>query len=148
MIQALIKIFRRPIFPEPMKGLYLNGCCLPAVRKVFVTVDGNISLCERIHNGAPSLGNIRTGIDIKKMKKIYVEESSTPSLPYCAKCWANRLCRACYVNAYTDEHFDLEKKEKRCKTVLKSVERGLKFYTKLLKIDPEGLNYLADIEVS
>jgi uncharacterized protein len=148
VVKALTKIFHRPIFDEPFKGLYLNGCCLPAVRRVFITVDGDMALCERIHNNAPFFGNVHTGIDFERLKSVYVNEYGSKSLPICAKCWANRLCGICYIHTYSDGHFDINKKEERCGEVRFSIEEALKLYTILLKIDPEGLNYMADIELS
>jgi uncharacterized protein len=148
IIRGLLKIFKRPIYSDPSYDLYPNGCCMPAARKIFVSVDGEFALCERIHKAAPMPGNITDGIDTEKLKKVYVEEYSEKSLPYCSKCWANRLCGACYIDAYSDQRFDVNKKMARCESILYSVEKYLKLYTKLLKIDPEGLNYMDEIEIS
>ena len=98
VVQALIRIFKRPIYIDSMKEIYLNGCCLPAVRKVFVSVNGDFYLCERVNN--------------------------------------------------TDRRFDLKKKRRRCRAHIYSVEKGLELFTTLLKIDPEGLNYIEDMDIA
>ena len=148
VVQALIRVFKRPLYVDSMKEIYLNGCCLPAVRKVYVSVNGDFYLCERVNNSAPVLGNVKTGIDYERMKRIFVREYSEESLADCASCWAHRLCASCYVDGYTDGRFDLKKKRKRCRAHIYSAEKGLELFTTLLKIDPEGLNYIEDIEIS
>jgi len=145
---SLIKIFRRAIFPEPNYIIYLNGCCYPAERKIFVNVDGDFYLCERIHIAGPSIGNIYTGLDYKKLKDVYINEYGKESIGDCSNCWANRLCGACYMDSYAGQKFNLKKKKFRCESILNSSQKLLNIYTILLDIDPEGLNWMAEVKVS
>ncbi|MCP5101998.1 MAG: radical SAM protein [bacterium] len=148
IVQALVRVFKRPIYIDSMKEIYLNGCCLPAVRKIFVSVQGDIHLCERVNTDAPVLGNVKTGIDYERMKRIYIREYGEKSLDDCSKCWGQRLCGSCYLDGYSGHEFDLKKKRGRCRAHLYSAKKGLELYTTLLKIDPEGLNYISDIDFS
>ena len=148
VVQALIRTFKRPLYSDSMSEIYLNGCCLPAVRKVFLSVNGDYFLCERVNNLAPVLGNVETGIDYEQMKRIFVQEYSEKSLQDCASCWAHRLCASCYVDGFSNGYFDLKKKRIRCRAHMYTAEKGLELFTTLLKIDPEGLNYIADMDIS
>lgn len=146
--RALLLMFRRVIYDRPIKELNLNGTCLPGVRKIFVSARGEYALCERIHEQAPKLGHVNTGIDHQKVKETFIDEYAEKSASDCQECWAGRICRICYIDTYTDGAFDLERKRAECQNVRSSAERQLNFYTRLLAIDPEGLNFLNDIQLN
>ena len=143
----LVKIFRRPIFDIPVPSIHLNGCCVPGARKIHVSTDGYISVCERVHNAPPYLGHIYTGIDFNTLRRVFVDEYAEKSLNQCANCWAHRLCPICYTDTFSNREYDEKRKFDICNTVVKSAEDQLKLYSRLLSINPEGLNYLADIVV-
>lgn len=146
--RLMIKVFRRPVFQVPTHSIHLNGCCVPGGRKIFVTTEGFISVCERVHNAPPYLGHIDTGIDFDLLKKAFVTEYAEKSLSKCSSCWAQRFCGLCYADTYSNQELDDERKSFVCNGTMRTAEEQLKLYTRLLHVDPEGLNYLADIVVS
>ena len=143
----LLKIFRRPIFDVPVHGIHLNGCCVPGARKIHISTDGYISVCERVHNAPPYLGHIDTEIDFNTLKRVFVDEYAEKSLTRCANCWAHRLCSICYTDTFSNRKYDDKRKSDVCDAVVKTAEEQLKLYSRLLHINSEGLNYLADIVV-
>lgn len=145
--KSMYKLYSRHISDEPVYQLYPNGCCNPAVRKVFIEADGKIRLCERIYSTAPTIGDVEKGIDYDLVKRVFVDEYIEMSNRDCAKCWVGRLCSLCYVDAYENKKFSYEKKRNMCRIIRHLVERDLKLYARLIKIDPEGLNYLGDYKI-
>jgi uncharacterized protein len=143
----LVKIFMRPIFDMPVYNIHLNGCCVPGARKIHVSTDGYISVCERVNNASPYLGHIDKGIDLNTVKRVYIEEYAEKSLIQCANCWAHRLCTICYTDTFSNRKYDAKRKAEICETVRNNTVEQLKLYSRLLSINPEGLNYLADIVV-
>jgi len=142
--KRLAILFRRPIYQIPQNKYQLNGCCLPGVRKIFVSVDGNIFLCERMPF-SPSIGDIYSGIDIDKVKSIYIDEYESRSLQFCSECWAIRLCNICYMHSFSKGKISIEKKNKYCSLARLGIENDLQLYCELLEIDPNGLDYLSEM---
>ncbi len=147
-IQALLRFFRSSTYDYPEFTMELNGCCMPGVRKLYVTVDGTIRLCERISNDTPALGHIDKPLDAVRLKKIFVNSYSKESLDDCSKCWLNKLCWICYVDTYSDEKFDLKKKRYSCNQMRSGAIENMAFYVELLDIDSEGLNFLNQISMN
>ncbi|MEW6455604.1 MAG: radical SAM protein [Acidobacteriota bacterium] len=141
--EKLARLIQRPIYPKPIDKYYLNGCCIPGVRKIFVSTEGDFHLCERVPSTAPKIGNVYSGIDIETIENIYIDEYSTKSLPSCSTCWAIQLCPECYVNAFNNGKFDINKKIKNCIIAQYLTEKYLRFFCKLLDLNPKGLNYLS-----
>jgi radical SAM protein with 4Fe4S-binding SPASM domain len=115
---------------------------------VFIEAGGKIRICERVYSSAPIIGDVETGIDYDLVKKIFIEEYFRMSNQDCQKCWVGRLCSLCYVDAFENKKFNLEKKRKMCRITRELTERDLKLYARLIKIDPRGLDYLAEFKVS
>lgn len=112
-----------------------NGCCVPGVRKMYVTTKGRIKLCERIGE-SPYIGDIENGIDIGLAKKIYIEDYINDSIPDCKECWAINLCRICYSNAYKNG-FSIEEKRKTCFSSKQYLKLCLICFYKLYEEYPE-----------
>jgi uncharacterized protein len=141
--RKLTGLVQRPILTAPDGKYHLNGCCIPAERKLFVSVDGTLFLCERI-GIAPEIGTVHTGVDIERVRGIYVKEYEEKSLPKCSECWALRLCDICYVQAYYDGRFDIDLKSGYCWAQRQIALACLKLYCSLLEINEFGLDYLKD----
>lgn len=146
--RLLLRIFQRPVFEGPVPGIHLNGCCVPGARKIHVSTDGFISVCERVHLLTPPIGHVDTGIDFDLLQRTFVATYAEQSLTRCAGCWAQRFCGLCYADAFSNHEFDNRRKSFVCEGVIDTAEEQLKLYTRLLHVNPEGLNYLADIAVS
>ncbi|URZ17657.1 radical SAM protein [Clostridium felsineum] len=147
VVHPILRIHGRRISAKSESGYPVNGCCVPGSRKLYVTVDGNFLLCERI-DGSPIIGNVFTGMNKAKIKKEIVEEFTNEAIKDCSKCWAARLCNICYSQCYTDGKLDMEQKKRYCIRSRKTALRSLIFYHKCAEINPEKLKYLNEIEVS
>lgn len=142
----LIKIVQRPIFNQPLNRYNLNGCCIPCSRKVHVSADGGLSLCERI-GFAPMVGTVSSGVDLSYLRRTYVDAYADKSLSACAGCWAIQLCGICYAHAYKDFRFDLDTKNSNCRIERFTILEMLKLYCELLEVNEHGLDHLMNVKV-
>jgi uncharacterized protein len=69
-----------------------TGACVPG-RKIFVDVEGNFHICERINHTFP-IGNASTGLDFAKIVKVI--EDYRACLDRCPSCTTQKLCGECY----------------------------------------------------
>lgn len=144
--KELVRLVQRRIYSSPPERYYLNGCCVPGARKQYISVDGSIMLCERVGT-APEIGNVATGIEFEKVRKIYVEDYASKSLPLCSKCWAVQLCSLCYAQCFSKGQIDMVLKEKHCRSMREKTLRFLMLYSHLLEINEKGLDYLTEWKI-
>lgn len=144
----LAKLFQRPVFKNAMDKYPLNACCVPGVRKIYVSANGYFRVCERIDDSAPLIGNILKGIDSNTIYEIYVADYEKKSMPYCSMCWALRLCEVCYASVFKLGKFDEAKKNAICINVKRSKESYLRLMSKLLEINKDGLDHLLEWKIA
>lgn len=118
----------------------LLGCCIPGQRRIYVTVDGDFKVCERIGK-SPSLGNYKDGINTDGVVQNYFIDFSQKMQNRCDHCWARNLCTMCYEemideNGLTDRIDDL------CNGSRSFTENLLRNYYQFLEKDP---HYLEDM---
>ena len=142
-----LKIHKRMIVDKPIGYYTLNGCCIPASRRLYITAKGKFSLCEKIGN-APYIGNVKDGVDLHSIKKHYIDDYMNDAKQCCADCWAIRFCGNCYVDSYDAEGFKSKYKRDSCDSAVFGAERALIDYHEVLEMYPERLNYLNDIVMS
>lgn len=85
---------------------YPTGTCLPFSRRIFVTVNGKILLCERVDQYY-ALGHVDENgieIDVDKIVDMYNGYFSK-YIPQCSKCYHNNTCKQCIL-----QHDDLQGK--------------------------------------
>lgn len=78
-----------------------SGTCIPG-KKLFVDVDGNFHICERINRNF-SIGDVSNGLDFTKIGKIL--ENYIQHLDKCPTCNMTRMCNRCFVNLSADKEF-------------------------------------------
>lgn len=78
-----------------IKSTYLHGNCIPGQRRVYITVDGDFKVCEKVGK-APILGNYKSGYDFDKIYKWYIEDYAKYFSKICNNCWARPMCSICY----------------------------------------------------
>ena len=144
--KPLVRIYKRPLFQPPRDVYPINGCCIPATRKVFVTFDGKLWMCERVHD-SPSIGSIYKGYDDKTMRDL-VDTYIKDSYRDCSRCLAVGMCTLCFVHVYTNAKFDIERKRKFCKNQRKNLTSQLKTYCSILEQDPHAFDYMESIVMS
>lgn len=142
---SLSDIHKRRISNIPFKDSGLNACCVPGTRRIYVTVDGNFSTCERIGK-CPYIGNVEEGLDKDAVKKYYVEDYIEKSKNNCSNCWAFQMCDVCYADCYTEEGLDMGRKKRLCESSRNSVYRGLIRYHMILEENPDMLMKYNDEE--
>lgn len=143
--KRLAKLYQRPIYSEPVNKYHLNGCCIPGVRKIFVSTNGDFHVCERISHGAPRIGDAFSGINIDAIKKIYIEDYSKRSIDRCSTCWAVQQCGICYDQSFNNGRYDDNIKKIYCNYERNTLEKTLIYYCSLLEKDQDGLEYLGQM---
>lgn len=144
--RKLASLIQRPIYSQPTNKYHLNGCCIPGVRKLFVSASGDFHLCERIGR-APSIGDVFSGCDRKTIESVYIAEYAERSLPYCADCWALRLCGICYIHAFRAGRINLPVKKGYCDGERWFIQECLKLLCYLIETNKKGLEYLQEWEI-
>jgi len=145
--KKLALIHQRFIFHKEIQSTWLNACCFPASRKIFFSVDGTMYLCERV-GSAPDIGNVRSGLNIEKIERLFLREYRDQSEAQCSSCWCSRLCDICYVHSYYNWAFDARYKKYHCEIQKHINEIYLCLYCRLWEIKPGGLDYLLNMKIT
>lgn len=147
MIKELAMIHRRLLFKHPMESYYMSGCCIPGARRVYVTTRGDYLICEKLGE-APSIGNIYKGLDVKKIKRIYVDDYCNQTMKFCGECWAAHLCGMCYMNCYDKNGINLKLRHSKCIMNRIYIEKNLELYHELLENNPKIISVLNEYDFS
>lgn len=142
--KELFYIHKRLLIDEPIKSYFMNGCCIPGARRLYVTVDGNFAMCERI-GPAPFIGNVNDGLDFKAIKKHYFDDFIKEASKFCNDCWAVTLCSLCYLNCYNEDGINMPYRHRHCLVNRRILEKDLISYHEILENNPESLEYLNEI---
>lgn len=146
ILQNLQKIHSRRISGKPMSEYIMNGCCIPGGRKLFVTVDGNYNLCERMGE-TPIIGDYIKGYNIDSIKKYYVDDYCKYSKNECSKCWAVNLCSICYATCYDKHGLNLLTKKYKCISERFGIENYLKLYHEMMYSKPSVIEDLNKMQL-
>lgn len=145
--KKLARLIQRPIYKRPLNKYYINGCCAPCARRMYIATDGNIFICEKMMNPI-LLGDVWSGIDIKKAKKVFIDDYEEESIKKCAKCWAINICELCYVHSFRKGQLDMARKQYYCNLERVSKERDLQLLSYINEINPAGLEYFKRIHLT
>lgn len=145
MDKGQVIIHKRLLSEKPVKAYGMNGCCVPGQRRIYVTVDGEFLLCEKVGN-IPSIGNVDTGFNKERIKKLYVEEFIKGAKEYCKDCWAVNLCSLCYVNCYDQKGSHFDYRHNSCRSERLYLENNLIKYHTVLEENPEQLMAYNDMD--
>jgi len=96
-----------------------TGSCIPG-RKLFVDVDGNFHVCEKISYAFP-VGNVEKGLDIERISKFI--DNFNDHMDKCPDCKVSRLCDHCYVHFAINKEFLYSSEV--CKKIESSTKRSL-----------------------
>ena len=105
-----------------------GGPCLPGIRSLFLTVEGDLYPCEKVCENVElaKLGTIDSGIDIQKATRILNIEDLTSD--QCKGCWAYRYCDFCIRYAEKDKNELKQCLLQNCSNVRKKIENIFKDY--------------------
>lgn len=117
-----------------MVDTYLHGNCIPGQRRLYVTVDGNFRVCERI-GSSPFIGNYKYGFNKDNIYKYYYENYIEFFSKRCSNCWAQHLCSICYQNVMLEDGSISSDIERICRHSKRVIEDSLVKYYSLLNED-------------
>lgn len=147
MQMELAILNKRIVTDKPIDRYSFNGCCVPGMRRLYVSTEGKFYVCEKI-GLSPSIGDIQTGINIERVRKYYVDEYIEKSLNACKKCWAIHLCKMCYAGCYDENGINMEVKSQICESMRNEMKYKLSFLHELIDMYPDKLEFLKDIVIS
>ncbi len=113
----------------------LGNSCIPG-SKIFVSVDGDFHMCERINYSFP-IGSYVEGLNIEKIEAV-VDKWVKTFGEHCSSCPYKAICGLCYAGCAEEEEFNIKK---ICKTRRKDIERQLSILYTILEKNPEALNF-------
>lgn len=119
----------------------IEACCVPAVRKLYVHTDGELSICERI-GSSPSVGTISTGVNKEVVLKKYIDDYLAASKPLCENCWAYNICPMCYSECYSQNGVNIKEKSSKCKNCRTYTYLMLGTFCTLMEERPEIMETL------
>ena len=143
--KAMMIIHKRLLSEKPVKKYGMNGCCVPGERRIYVTVDGNFKICEKVGD-IPEIGNVHKGFDEKRIKELYFDDFIKESSKYCKDCWAINLCTLCYVNCYDQYGTHFSYRHNSCRSERKYLLDSLIKYHEILEENPDVLKEFNEIE--
>ena len=123
------------------------GVCRPFVKKIFISVNGDVHMCENfIYSNY--FGNINQDVQIEKIEKL-LQNYADNREHTCKNCWAQKLCSLCFRDIYDkDGKTNLERANKICESQRKLLQEVLREYSTILEIDEILLDHLDDYIVS
>ncbi len=104
-----------------------------------ISCDGTIYPCHRfVGMEGFALGNVRTGLNRKRVMEFYKKCADTASADECARCWARRFCKGgCpWERAVPGGDFISSAKES-CQRGLEGLETCMRLYVKVRETVPE-----------
>lgn len=125
----MIMLYGRPR-SNIANGFRFGGCCIPGVKKLFVTASGAYQACERVH-GRCTIGDVQRGVQfeaVDEMHDLYTSQFGDR----CQSCWAVRLCRLCYTSLVGPEVHD-SVHERCCAIVTNRLHASLKSYVAIIE---------------
>lgn len=88
-----------------------NGPCIPAIKSMFVDVNGLFYPCEGVISESElSIGDINKGINIDKVIEYMNIGSITEQ--ECKSCWLMRFCSICFLKCIDVDNKTITKKQK------------------------------------
>lgn len=91
--------------------IHHGGPCLPGHKKLFVSSNGTLYVCEKANQNSKALviGDLESGFDYDKINAIYNIGKMTKE--ECKRCWAFRFCQICAmtIDDGTSLSYDLKK---------------------------------------
>lgn len=123
-----------------LKNIYPpQGMCIPGKRRLYVDVQGNFKICEKVDNDF-NIGNIKKGFDIDIIYNYLI--NFFKFFKECHTCWAQRLCLKCIVLVQKGAYLEQLKKKELCKSKLSSIERTLISYCSIREKNNNAFDFM------
>lgn len=137
----LVKIHRRSKYTHGTSVINILPTCLPGKRKLFVSVDGKLHICERINQTMP-IGDVQSGFNFKQIATLMRSYYELMNQEDCLSCWAVRLCDVCCASITGEKIFSLAKKAGACARLKDSMEGALTTYCEVLERKPHAFDFM------
>ncbi|MBU2700443.1 uncharacterized protein Ga0466249_001535 [Sporomusaceae bacterium BoRhaA] len=124
-------------------AIYPNGCCLPGFRRLFVSIDHKLYVCEKMDH-CYEIGTVEDWIDTSRIEKLF-DEYIAASLD-CFNCWACRICSNCFNTFLVNGRIDKNIHETQCETTRSSLTQMLVNYYSILEENLSAFDYMKDME--
>jgi uncharacterized protein len=139
---------QRPIYNNVIKKFPMHACCIPAKKRIFVTVGGDLRVCEKMPVSAPSIGNLEKGIDYDLLYHVYLEAYRDMTLSICRKCWAINICDSCFIDGFDPGGLSPKKKKEKCKQERVNAASKIYCFCKAAEVMPNLADHFGKIKLS
>lgn len=119
------------------------GACYIGLRRLFVTIDGDFNICERVQFDH-TIGSIHTGFNYENMVTLYRKFDEI--LKDCKDCWALHHCERCWAAFKDIANLDKNVKDAFCRDRKDVIMIAFKAYVELLQQDPDSLKVLEKLD--
>jgi uncharacterized protein len=124
----------------PLNGsVHPNGICTPGLRKIFITVDGKICMCEKVDDRWV-IGDIDKGFDKQAIFSIINRYVDICKADNCGSCWARRLCTFCYCQIFKGDQLSDTIKATKCVSMKRSLGMHLMDYCYIMEKNPHAFD--------
>lgn len=130
------QVHSRRISDTPIQQHGFNGCCVPGARRLYVTAEGKYLVCEKM-GASPFIGDVFNGVDIDKVKDIYINKFKEEAEKYCKDCWSVNMCGKCYIECYDENGVNFDYRHASCQSHRVATERVLEAYMKIYEKNPK-----------
>ena len=137
--KGMMRLHQRPMLNLDGE-IHLTGMCTPGVRRLFVSPEGKFHICEKIGYHLP-IGDVESGFDFKRIHSL-LNRFIAISQKDCTRCWAMRLCSACFFHAKKNNQLDKERKKEYCPIEKNSLKSLLITYCSILEKNPDAFSFL------
>jgi uncharacterized protein len=144
LYNILHNLARRPI-NRPYEYIQPFGNCHIGLRRLFVGINGIFNICERVSDEY-RIGSAQSGFDYKKIADYYKKLDLI--MQDCTDCFAMNHCERCWATIGYLERFEKENKDRYCSLNRNMVEKALKFYTQMLREDPDCMESFGEVEIA
>jgi uncharacterized protein len=127
-------IFGDRDYQVPENTKLRSGICTPGERRIYVDIDGNFHMCERISHDFP-IGDCWAGVDYKLITEVF-EKYKRHILDECTGCLAMNKCSICY--ATVGNNGGEFSRENRCTQAREALKNILRTYFSILEVNPNA----------
>lgn len=146
-LEKMAYILQTPTAPLP-ELCHPGGICVPGMKKLFVSTDGNFFTCEKVGttHDLLCLGTVDTGLNTAKA--IAIIQSYSKAHDFCRFCPALRMCGLCFTHAESHGTFDGNLKKKKCDDYIHFWKRNLATLMEVIERNPKAFEYAKQMTFS
>lgn len=122
--------------------------CIPGIRRLFVTVDGDYYPCEQsLLTKHMKVGNVYEDINVSKVHHM-LEKFTALSRDECKFCWCLPTCDAgCHVAVYENGKFSKIAKQQFCSSCRKVTHQTMVDMCEVLEQNPRAFDYSKSMDI-